>query len=91
MANILIIAGDFVEDYELMVPFQALRTVSLSFAPIKWRDKLLKRQFMTLKATKPIPKNRATCLRLMAILQALTRAILMHCCFPVVGRLSIYA
>ncbi|MGL4615613.1 MAG: DJ-1/PfpI family protein, partial [Shewanella sp.] len=27
MANVLIIAGDFVEDYELMVPFQALQMV----------------------------------------------------------------
>lgn len=27
MAKILIIAGDFVEDYELMVPFQALQMV----------------------------------------------------------------
>ncbi|PWF65288.1 protease [Shewanella sp. BC20] len=30
MANILIIAGDFVEDYELMVPFQALQMVGHS-------------------------------------------------------------
>jgi len=27
MANILILAGDFVEDYELMVPFQALQVL----------------------------------------------------------------
>ena len=27
MAKVLIIAGDFVEDYELMVPFQALQMV----------------------------------------------------------------
>lgn len=27
MASVLIIAGDFVEDYELMVPFQALQMV----------------------------------------------------------------
>ncbi|HBJ27420.1 DJ-1/PfpI family protein, partial [Cobetia sp.] len=27
MASIVIIAGDFVEDYELMVPFQALQAM----------------------------------------------------------------
>ncbi len=30
MTNILIIAGDFVEDYELMVPFQALQVLGYS-------------------------------------------------------------
>lgn len=36
MASVLIIAGDFVEDYELMVPFQALQMVG-HFSPYRWR------------------------------------------------------
>lgn len=34
MANILIIAGDYVEDYELMVPFQALQMVGHSVSVV---------------------------------------------------------
>ncbi len=34
MANILIIAGDYVEDYELMVPFQALQMVGHSISVV---------------------------------------------------------
>ncbi|KFZ37766.1 glutamine amidotransferase [Shewanella mangrovi] len=34
MANVLIIAGDFVEDYELMVPFQALQMVGHSVSVV---------------------------------------------------------
>ena len=38
MAKILIIAGDFVEDYELMVPFQALQMVGHQ-VDVVWPDK----------------------------------------------------
>lgn len=34
MARVLIIAGDYVEDYELMVPFQALQMVGHSVAAV---------------------------------------------------------
>ncbi|WP_430460941.1 DJ-1/PfpI family protein [Thalassolituus sp. LLYu03] len=34
MAKVLIIAGDYVEDYELMVPFQALQMVGHSVAAV---------------------------------------------------------
>jgi putative intracellular protease/amidase len=58
--QILMLVGDYAEDYETMVPFQFLTglgyTVTQS-APIKMKVKASPQPFMTLKASKPIVKN----------------------------------
>jgi len=35
MKKILILTGDFTEDYELMVPFQSLQILGYTF-PLQW-------------------------------------------------------
>ena len=62
--KILMLVGDFVEDYEVMVPFQAVadgrppRRCSLS-GQIE-AALVCKQPSMTLRVTKPIAKSRAT-------------------------------
>ena len=60
--RILMLVGDFVEDYEVMVPFQALQMVGpfMLFIPIKRLGKQSVLPYMTLKEIKPIQKNRVT-------------------------------
>lgn len=58
--KILMITGDFTEDYETMVPFQALQAVGHTvhaICPEKKRVTLSPPPFMTSKETRPTPKN----------------------------------
>jgi putative intracellular protease/amidase len=52
--KILMLVGDYVEDYEVMVPFQALQMVGHT---IKKQANKYEPQFTILKATKLIVKN----------------------------------
>jgi protease I len=54
------LVGDFVEDYEVMVPFQTLLAVGHevhAVCPDKKPVTTLRRRFMILKASKPTQKN----------------------------------
>jgi putative intracellular protease/amidase len=56
----LMLVGDFVEDYEVMVPFQMLTMVGHTVhavCPVKKREKRSKQRYMILKAIKPIVRN----------------------------------
>jgi len=62
-AKLLLLAGDFVEDYEIMVPFQALQMVGHTVdavCPGKRKAIRSARRFTTLRATRLIPKSAAT-------------------------------
>ena len=53
--RISMLVGDYVEDYEVMVPFQALQMVGISFmpsVPIRLRGKRFGLRFMILKGWK---------------------------------------
>ena len=68
--KILMLVGDFVEDYEVMVPFQALQMVGHTVhAVCPARNPAIRfaRRYMISKATKLIAKNRATTSRLMQL------------------------
>ena len=41
--RVLLLAGDFVEDYEIMVPFQTLLTVGVAVMPFAPEKKLANR------------------------------------------------
>lgn len=61
MQKILLLAGDFTEDYETMVPFQALSMLGYqvdAVCPDKKEGDLSKQQFMILKETRLIQKSR---------------------------------
>lgn len=61
MQKILLLAGDFTEDYETMVPFQALSMLGYqvdAVCPDKKKANLSKQQFMILKETRLIQKSR---------------------------------
>ena len=58
MKRVLILAGDFSEDYEVMVPFQALSMLGFRVDVLEnVVANILKRLFTILKAIKPIVKN----------------------------------
>ena len=63
-AKLLLLAGDFVEDYEIMVPFQALQMVGHTVDAVcpgkKKGDVRSAPRSMTSKAIKPTRKNAAT-------------------------------
>ena len=59
--KILMIVGDFVEDYEVMVPFQALQMVGYevhAVCPDKQAGERVKTACMTSRGTRLTPKNR---------------------------------
>jgi len=59
-AKILMIVGDFVEDYEVMVPFQALQMVGYivhAVCPRKRPGSMFAPRFTTSKATRCIAKG----------------------------------
>jgi len=61
--NILMLVGDYVEDYEVMVPFQTLLMVGHvvhAVCPGKKAGETVRTAITILKATRPIPKNAAT-------------------------------
>lgn len=60
MKKILLITGDFSEDYEVMVPWQALNMLGFRVdvvCPENVPASLLKPRFMILKVIRPTPKN----------------------------------
>lgn len=60
MQKILLLAGDFTEDYETMVPFQALSMLGYqvdAVCPGKKAGDLSRQPFTTLKVTKLTRKN----------------------------------
>jgi len=60
MAKIMQIVGDFVEDYEAMVPYQMLLMIGHhvdTVCPNKKPGQSVKQQFMILKVIKPTLKN----------------------------------
>jgi putative intracellular protease/amidase len=62
-AKLLLLAGDFVEDYEIMVPFQALQMVGHTVdavCPGKRRVNRYERLSTTSRAIKPTLKSAAT-------------------------------
>ena len=62
-AKILMLVGDYVEDYEVMVPFQTLHvsaTPSTPFAPTKNPAKPCAQPFTISKAIKHTPKSLVT-------------------------------
>lgn len=80
MSKVLMITGDFVEDYENMVPFQALIAMGHevhAVCPDKQAGRPLRHQYMTSKVTKPILKNVGTTLVLTHLFQLLTWQITM--------------
>ena len=61
--KILMLVGDYVEDYEVMVPFQALQMVGHTVhavCPGKKAGDKVRTQCMTSRAIRPTVKNRAT-------------------------------
>ena len=65
-AALLMIVGDYVEDYEVMVPFQALQMVGHKVDAVCPTRKLAKRfvpPFTTLRATRLIPRSAGTIYR----------------------------
>jgi putative intracellular protease/amidase len=61
--KILMLVGDFVEDYEVMVPFQALQMVGHTVhavCPHKKAGETVRQPFMTLKETKRTRKSQVT-------------------------------
>ena len=63
-AKLLLLAGDFVEDYEIMVPYQALQMVGHTrgrriSGKEEGRIRFEPRSTIS-RAIKPIPKNAAT-------------------------------
>ncbi len=72
--KILMLVGDYAEDYETMVPFQFLTGLGYTVhavCPNKRTATILRLRFMILKASKLIAKNVATTLRLTMILMPL--------------------
>lgn len=60
MQKILLLAGDFTEDYETMVPFQALSMLGYqvdAVCPGRRQANLSRQPFTTLKVTKLTRKN----------------------------------
>jgi len=59
MQKILLLAGDFTEDYETMVPFQALSMLGYQMPYVRERRQanLSRQPFTTLKVTKLTRKN----------------------------------
>ena len=60
MKKVLMLAGDFTEDYETMVPFQALQAIGYQVdvvCPEKKQAILSEQQYMTLKVNKHILKK----------------------------------
>lgn len=58
--KILMLVGDYVEDYEVMVPFQALLMLGYqvdAVCPDKKGESLYVRVFMILRATRPTVRN----------------------------------
>jgi putative intracellular protease/amidase len=70
--KILMVVGDFVEDYEVMVPFQALQVVGHHV------DAVCPDKYMILKEIKHILKKGAMILHLTQRLKTLTLQIMMH-------------
>ena len=63
--SILMLVGDFVEDYEVMVPFQALLMIGhmcMPFAQVRKPDKKCGLPSTTLKAIRPTARSRGTIL-----------------------------
>ncbi len=72
--KILMLVGDYAEDYETMVPFQFLTGLGYTVhavCPNKKTANILQPLFMILKANKLIAKNVATTSRLTMILMPL--------------------
>ena len=64
--RVLLLAGDFVEDYEIMVPFQTLLTVGVqvdAVCPGRKQEIRFAQRFMISRAIRLTAKNRATTLR----------------------------
>ena len=65
--KILFLTGDFAEDYETMVPFQALQAVGHTVdavCPGKRRARRSRRRFTISRAIRPTPKSRGISSRL---------------------------
>ena len=61
--KILFLVGDFAEDYEVMVPFQALTMVGHiihAVCPGKKAGQKSRRRYTISRATRPIPRSRGT-------------------------------
>ncbi len=66
MKKILMLVGDYVEDYETMVPFQALQMLGHrvdAVCPDKSQGTTFKPLFMILMGRRPTVKNRVIVLR----------------------------
>ncbi len=64
--QILFLTGDFAEDYETMVPFQALQAVGHTVhavCPGKRAGDKIKTAIHDFGATRPTPRSLATCSR----------------------------
>jgi hypothetical protein len=77
--GVLMLAGDFSEDYEVMVPFQMLETLEIGVVPGKKRVRKSRRQFMILKAIRPIWSGRGMDLRLLPTLKTRIPAFIPDC------------
>jgi len=84
------LAGDYVEDYEIIVPFHALQmvghTVHAVSAPEKNPASTCLLQSTILKAIKPILKSAATIFSLNATFDQVSLKIMTHLSFPAVAR-----
>ena len=72
--KILMLVGDYAEDYETMVPFQFLTSLGYTVhavCPNKRTVTILQQLFMILKVSKLIAKNMATTSQLTMILMPL--------------------
>lgn len=61
MKRVLMLTGDFTEDYETMVPYQALEMVGIkvdAVCPGKKREKRSRLPFMILRGIRLTQKNR---------------------------------
>jgi protease I len=89
--NILMIVGDYAEDYEVMVPFQSLQAVGHTVHAVCPNKRAGDRvpTAVILRATKPIPRSGGTTSRSTQPLVTSIRPIMMRWSCLVVERLNI--
>jgi putative intracellular protease/amidase len=78
--KILILVGDYVEDYEAMVPFQMLTMVGhklTQFAQIRKLERVYEQPSMTLRELRPIAKSAVTISSSLRLSKKLIRKITM--------------
>lgn len=92
--KVLLLTGDFTEDYEIMVPFQTLLTFGVAadaVTPGKRRGIPLKRPCTILRATRAIRKSRATAFcSMQALIPAVPRTMT-DCILPAADARNICA